>query len=114
MASWPSTDFLSTLLSSTDPSIFSRFTSRSVAASQQIQVEGRPVGPFRPEPQKQRALQHEAVAAIGDREPVEKTLKTVARQQGLLVVPGFPGEMEQARGDGGGKVLLAAHAMASR
>jgi hypothetical protein len=83
-------------------------------SAQEIEVERRPVGAIRPQPQQHRALEHEAVAAIGHGEPVQKALQRVTGEQRLVVVAGLFRPVEQARGDGGGEIGPAAHAIASR
>jgi hypothetical protein len=87
---------------------------RTVAEAQQIEVACRPIGLIRPQPQQHGALEREAVAAIGHAEAVQEALQAVARKQGLMVIAGLPCPVEQARGDGGGQVGPAGHAIASR
>lgn len=84
------------------------------AATQEIEIERGPVRPIRPEPQQHRPFEHETVAEIGHGEPVQEAFQTVTGEQRLVVVAGLLRPVEQARGDGGAKIGLAAHAMASR
>ena len=86
----------------------------SLAAARQIQIARSPIGAVRPEPQKHRSLQHEAIAEIGPSEAVEKALEAVARQQDLIIVTGFLRSVEQARRDRGGQVGPGGHAIESR
>jgi hypothetical protein len=87
---------------------------RAVATAQQIEIARRPIGPVRPEPQEHRPFEHEALAAVRGAEAVEETLEAVAGEQGLVVVAGLLRAVEQARGDGGGEIGLARHAIASK
>jgi hypothetical protein len=79
---------------SKQPAILADRVERAVAPAQEIEVERGPVGALRPEPQQHRALEHEAVASIGDGEPIEKALETVAREHGLVVVTRVPGPVQ--------------------
>lgn len=56
------------------------------------------VGPLRPQLEEHRPLEHKSVATIGHREPIEKALEAVAREQNLIVVACLPGQVQQARG----------------
>jgi hypothetical protein len=69
---------------------------------------------FRPQPQEHRALQHEAVAAVRCAEAVQEPFQAIARQQGLMLVAGLPGAIEQPRGNRGSEIGLPGHAIASR
>jgi hypothetical protein len=79
-----------------------------------VEVECCPVGPLRPEPEEHRAHEDEPAAAVRSSEPVEEALEAVAREQALVVVSHLLRAVEQARGDRGGEVRLAAHAIESR
>jgi len=82
---------------------------------QEIQIASRAVGLLRPHMKKHRALEHEAIPDAGGSKAVEEALEAVAREEGLVIVPGLLRAVEEARGNGSPKVgLLAGHAIASR
>ncbi len=87
---------------------------RAIALAQEIEIPRSSVGLIRLEAKEHGALEHEALASFGLSKSVEETLETEAREERLIDVAALSRPMEQARGDGGGQVALAAtHAIAS-
>src|SRR5690606_2920845 len=87
-----------------------------ISPAQQVEILRRPVEGSGPRQKQHRALEHEALAVLGNAEAVENSFDAPTFQEVLefLVLP--PCKIEQSRSIGGGNVAdrALAHTIASR